>query len=602
NGTITNSYATGSVTGQYHFGGLCGYNSYGTITNCYATGAVTGGNNSWYLGGLCGYNSDGTITNCYSTGSVAGGDYSRYLGGLCGDNSYGTITNCYATGLVTGDGWLGGLCGDNSYGTITNCYATGSVTGEYHFGGLCGENYGTITNCYATGLVTGYAYLGGLCGENYGTITNCYAAGSVTGDVYLGGLCGGNYSGTITNCYFYLLSGPDNSLGTALDDLQMQDAVSFAGFDFAGNPNDGQDGYWTIVNGHCPKLTWQTDDGPLVSPPVTTLSGSGYSYNPFQINSYADFTEFRTNSRLRCGYYILATDIDLSGETFTTAVIGFFGGHFNGNGHVISNITIDTAGANNNYLGLFSSICASVSDLSIENINITGGYKTLCLGGLCGYNANGTITNCYSTGSVTGWGDSRYLGGLCGYNSHGIITDCYAAGSIIGGSCCGGLCGYNARGTIINCYATGSIIGGSWCGGLCGYNYNGTITNCFWDVETSGMNVSDGGTGKTTDEMQIRSTFTDAGWDFVGEDVNGTDDFWRMCVDGIDYPKLSWQFLASDFVCRDGVDLIDFAVLAETWGLSSGQAGYNELCDLVDDDTIDLDDLAVFVENWLAGK
>ncbi len=57
-----------------------------------------------------------------------------------------------------------------------------------------------------------------------------------------------------------------------------------------------------------------------------------------------------------------------------------------------------------------------------------------------------------------------------------------------------------------------------------------------------------------------------------------------------------------DFVCPDGVDLIDFDVLADTWGLSSGQTGYNDLCDLVDDDMIDLADLAIFAENWLAGK
>jgi len=32
--------------------------------------------------------------------------------------------------------------------------------------------------------------------------------------------------------------------------------------------------------------------------------------------------------------------------------------------------------------------------------------------------------------------------------------------------------------------------------------------------------------GKTTAEMQMESTFTDAGWDFIGESVNGTEDIW----------------------------------------------------------------------------
>ncbi len=41
-GTISNSYATGTVNGNYDVGGLVGYNGYGTISNSYATGNVNG--------------------------------------------------------------------------------------------------------------------------------------------------------------------------------------------------------------------------------------------------------------------------------------------------------------------------------------------------------------------------------------------------------------------------------------------------------------------------------------------------------------------------------------------------------------------------------
>ncbi|MHC4463473.1 MAG: GLUG motif-containing protein [Planctomycetota bacterium] len=542
--TITGGDDSGAI------GSLCGENT-GTITNCYAIGLISGGYDSHWLGGLCGWN-DGTIINCYATYMVTGGNDSGYLGGLVGHNDYGTITNCYATGSVSG-GYstygLGGLCGNNSPdGTISNCCATGSVSGEDDsgaLGGLVGNNKGSILNCYAAGSVTGgdgSDYLGGFCGLNReGTITNCYATGPVIGgdnSSFLGGLCGDNrtYYGTSPNCYFYLFSGPDNKAGTMLDDLQMQDAGSFIGFDFAGNANDGEDDYWTIVNGHCPKLTWQTDDGPLIpDPPVTTLVGSGFSHDPFQINNFTDFTEFRFNNGLRCGYYILTTDIDLSGNTYTTAIIDDdFGGHFDGNGHAISNITIDTAGADTDYLGFFSRITASVSDLGIENINITGGDDSDYVGGLCGINSRCTITNCYSTGSVSGGVDSDYLGGLCGSTWHGpyfsrgaTITNCYATGSITGGagsdnlgglcgdnfkgriSNChtivsvtgggeseslGGLVGYNYyRGTITNCYSAGSVTGGAdsdSLGGLCGYNYNGTITNSYATSSVTGGNGS----------------------------------------------------------------------------------------------------------------
>jgi len=100
-----------------------------------------GGSN--YIGGLAGGNV-GTITNSYVTGSVSG---DLRIGGLVGENS-GTITNSYTTASVTGVYHVGGLAGSN-YGAITNSYATGRVTAYWLQGGLIGwNNLGTITNSY----------------------------------------------------------------------------------------------------------------------------------------------------------------------------------------------------------------------------------------------------------------------------------------------------------------------------------------------------------------------------------------------------------------------------------------------------------------------
>jgi len=154
-----------------------------------------------------------------------------------------------------------------------------------------------------------------------------------------------------------------------------------------------------------------------------------------------------------------------------------------------------------------------------------------------------------------------------------------------------------------------------------GFNNSGSITSCFWDVETSGLDIAytirsgsnpdyvytpvystiGEAQGKTTLEMQTISTFTNASWDFVGEDINGSDDIWRMCIDDVEYPKLRSQFNTADFVCGDGVDLVDFAILADTWMLSASQTGYNDICDLQDDDIINFDDLVIFANNWLLG-
>ncbi len=138
-GTITDSYAAGNVNtrGGYN-GGLVGRNS-GIITNCNAMGNVNGNGKEDFIGGLVGYNLwGGTITNSYATGDVSGGT----VGGLVGSNESegsNTITNCYAMGNVNGS-TVGGLVGKNKGSTITNCYAIGSVSGSgTSVGGLVGS-------------------------------------------------------------------------------------------------------------------------------------------------------------------------------------------------------------------------------------------------------------------------------------------------------------------------------------------------------------------------------------------------------------------------------------------------------------------------------
>ena len=190
-----------SVSGIYInsteiYQGLVGYlGSGGTLQNLGVKASYIKGGYS--VGGVCGRN-DGTVTNCYNTGNVTG---NSTVGGVCGENYFGTVTNCYNTGSVTGSNDVGGVCGYNNR-TVTNCYNTGSVEGTERVGGVCGYNYGaTVTNCYNTGSVTGSNDVGGLCGRNDGTVNNCYNTGSVTGSNDVGGLCGQNYA-TVTNCYY----------------------------------------------------------------------------------------------------------------------------------------------------------------------------------------------------------------------------------------------------------------------------------------------------------------------------------------------------------------------------------------------------------------
>ncbi|MDH4270195.1 MAG: hypothetical protein OEV52_07865, partial [Dehalococcoidia bacterium] len=113
----------------------------------------------------------------------------------------------------------------------------------------------------------------------------------------------------------------------------------------------------------------------------------------------------------------------------------------------------------------------------------------------------------------------------------------------------GGVVGLNLWGSISSCYSTGTVSGKRPVGSLVGENSEGTVNNSFWDTETSGQATSDGGTGKATAEMQDIDTFTDTEtegldepWDITAIAPGETNDAytWNI-VDGQTYPFLSWQ-------------------------------------------------------------
>ena len=186
-GNIFGCSTSGNVSAtQGAVGGLVGYHGSGVISRCHSTANVSGGiYEIYYVGGLVGENR-GLLSESYASGNVSGEDD---VGGLVGNNSSGIISQCYATGsVIGGNGKTGGLVGSNSYNnaTILDSYATGPVyggSGAYAAaGGLLGSNGGTgwaseaITNCYSLGSVSGDD-AGGLVGKNYNdpiTIHNSY--------------------------------------------------------------------------------------------------------------------------------------------------------------------------------------------------------------------------------------------------------------------------------------------------------------------------------------------------------------------------------------------------------------------------------------------
>jgi hypothetical protein len=225
--------------------------------------------------------------------------------------------------------------------------------------------------------------------------------------------------------------------------------------------------------------------------------GSGTSGDPYRIGTAADLLSLAADTGdYFYKYFILTADIDLASYSFTTAVIAhdtndtnddfdgasFFASTFDGAGHKIINLTINTKGAKKGYLGLFGLAIGEIKNLDLENVSITGGDGSKYLGGLAG-RTYGSISNCHSTGILTGGNSSQWLGGLVGYNASNI-SNCYSTGAVTGGnnsSHLGGLVGENYGGDVNNCYSKGTVASGNESeelGGLVGYNV-GNISNCY---------------------------------------------------------------------------------------------------------------------------
>ena len=188
---------------------------------------------------------------------------------------------------------------------------------------------------------------------------------------------------------------------------------------------------------------------------------------------------------------------------------------------------------------------------SCSVVSTVKGYTVL--GGIVGSNYNsGIISSSYFQGKLVC--DSQITGGIAGHNENSIITNCYAVGDVSGLMKVGGITGTNIGkvnkvGKVTNCFSICKLSGNEFVGNLAGFvDPQGSYTGGFWNDEinltlTGLGNVEDPAEvmGKSTSEMMTRATFTDAGWDFVGEDINGTEDIWQLSVDGLMYPKLWWE-------------------------------------------------------------
>lgn len=235
--------------------------------------------------------------------------------------------------------------------------------------------------------------------------------------------------------------------------------------------------------------------------------GTGTEGNPFLIENAQQlaYLAYQVNNGLGADenhvvgigqYYKMMVDVDLNGnESFQWTPIGYwnsgtdyqcFGGHFDGNNHVITNLYISS---NADRIGFFG----FVNNAIIENLNtaqnsvITTNYAA---GGIVGC-AIGTTTirNCNNlSGRVSSEDSSGGILGSCINNAIIYISNCSNHGEVSSHKQVGGIAGciYYSNVSIMNCYNKGTIMvsGGinyQHAGGILGLNLASTaiVTNCY---------------------------------------------------------------------------------------------------------------------------
>ena len=221
--------------------------------------------------------------------------------------------------------------------------------------------------------------------------------------------------------------------------------------------------------------------------------------DPFiEIKTADELNALASDPSLWNGNYKLTADINLStvcgadfnGGTNWTPIGNNsirFTGNFDGGNHTVSGLYIDTA---NSYQGLFGYVLnGTIKNLKVEGTVTGHGY----VGGIVGFfehttDEKGIIENCSFVGTVEGGragSSDQAVGGIAGYNHNGTVKECRNSGTVHSGSMyAGGIVGQNEgkNAVVTDCENSGAVSvidsnRSSTAGGIAGIN-TGSITNC----------------------------------------------------------------------------------------------------------------------------
>ena len=271
---------------------------------------------------------------------------------------------------------------------------------------------------------------------------------------------------------------------------------------------DEDKGYYVANKGGEVNLIITTTNGKYPEFQISVHIGEGTKENPYYIDSQADLEKIGDSYSLSSSY-LLMSDINLTQDFkpigCSNTTIGF-SGTFNGNGKTISSLHL--SGTDYANAGLFTRLSgtASVTDLNLRDVEISGNYQSA--GALAGI-VSGTVTrvqavdvniNNTMNNSKTG----GLIGSLSGENASVTISGVQGATIIIGtassqanptpsnvNATVGGLIGEIDRAKVQATFADAEIVMmnasgevGGFAGKLIITTYNGSIQESY-SVSTS---------------------------------------------------------------------------------------------------------------------
>ena len=173
--------------------------------------------------------------------------------------------------------------------------------------------------------------------------------------------------------------------------------------------------------------------------------GRGTEADPFIIASAEDLKtlSYVSDDELISGsFYKQTSDIDLAGAAFTPIGTTYevpFAGSYDGGGHVISNLNVNTTGANAGLFGYLKD--AVVKDIIIEGATVKAGANYA--GAIAGVMNGGSISGCRVDENSSISSAARGAGGIVGFVRNGTLSGCASYASMTAGTdIAGGIAGY----------------------------------------------------------------------------------------------------------------------------------------------------------------